>query len=58
MSANAIDINDLDRLSAESRLTENAPRVLPEEPQAEENPFAALIKVLASMLMKRGVENE
>lgn len=56
MSANAIDFNDLDRLSAESRLIENAPRVLPEEPSEESNAGIALIKALANMLFDRGVE--
>ena len=56
MSSNAIDINDLDRLSRESRLTEQAPRVLPEEPrqEPEENAGIALIKALANLLSERG----
>jgi hypothetical protein len=53
MSTNAIDINDLDRLSAESRLTENAPRALPEEPVEESNPGIELIKTLAAMILDR-----
>ncbi len=55
MSSSAIDINDLDRLSAESRLTENAPRALPEEPNPVEelNPGVELIKTLAAMLLGR-----
>ncbi len=52
MSANAIDINDLERLGREQQLTANAPRVIPEE----ENAGIALIKALASMLFDRGVE--
>ncbi len=55
MSANAIDFNDLERLGAESRLTENAPRALPPEP-AEENAGIALIKALASLLTERGLQ--
>ncbi len=49
MSSNAIDINDLERLGAESRLTENAPDALPEQP----NPGIELIKTLAAMLFGR-----
>lgn len=56
MSSSLIDFNDLDRLSAESRLTENAPRALPEEPPEEQNAGIALIKALAAMLFERGVE--
>lgn len=54
MSTNAIDINDLDRLSRERQLTEQAPRALPEEPE-EELPGIVLIKALASMLFDRGL---
>jgi hypothetical protein len=50
MSTSAIDINDLDRLSAESKLTENAPRALPEQ---EPNAGIELIKTLAAMLLGR-----
>ncbi len=49
MSSNAIDINDLDRLGAESRLTENAPDALPEQP----NPGIELIKTLVAMMLGR-----
>jgi len=58
MSSTFIDANDLDRLSRESQLTEQAPRVLPEEPcqePEEENPGIVLIKALASMLFDRGL---
>ncbi len=56
MSSAFINANDLDRLSRESQLTEQAPRVLPEEPhqEPEENAGVALIKALASLLLDRG----
>lgn len=55
MSSNFIDANDLDRLSRESQLTEQAPRVLPEEPreEPEENAGIALIKALANLFSDR-----
>ena len=56
MSSSTLDFNDLDRLSAESKLTENAPLALPEEPPEEPNAGIALIKLLAGMLFDRGVE--
>jgi hypothetical protein len=49
MSANAIDINDLERLGRESQLTAQAPQSLPEEP----NPGIELIKTLAAMILGR-----
>lgn len=57
MSSSFINANDLDRLSRESQLTENAPRVLPEEPiePEEENPGIALIMALADLLSDKGV---
>ena len=57
MSSSFIDANDLDRLSRESQLTEQAPRVQsvePEEP-AEESVGAVLIMTLAKMLSDRGL---
>lgn len=53
MSANAIDINDLERLGRESQLTEQAPQSLPEEPVEEKNAGIELIKTLAAMLFDR-----
>ena len=53
MSANAIDINDLERLGRESQLTAGAPQALPEEPVEELNPGIELIKTLAAMLFNR-----
>ena len=53
MSANAIDINDLERLGRESQLTAQAPQSLPEEPVEEPNPGIELIKTLAAMLLGR-----
>ena len=57
MSSSFINANDLDRLSRESQLTEQAPRVLPEEPrqEPEENPGVALIKALANLLSDRSI---
>ena len=55
MSSSFINANDLDRLSRESQLTEQAPRVLPEEPEPEQNAGMALIKALANLLFDRGV---
>jgi len=57
MSSSFISANDLDRLSRESQLTEQAPRVLPEEPREapEENPGMALIRALAEMFSDRGI---
>lgn len=52
MSSAFIDAGDLDRLSRERQLTEQAPRALPEE---EESPGIVLIKALANMLTERGL---
>jgi hypothetical protein len=57
MSSSFINANDLDRLSRESQLTDQAPRALPQEPSEppqEENAGAALIIALANMLKTRG----
>ena len=55
MSSTFINENDIARLTTESQLTEQAPRVLPPEPSAvdvsDENPGIALIKALAALLM-------
>ncbi len=65
MSSSFMNENDLVRLGEESRLTENAPSVLPEEPSAlesdvpdqpKENPGVALILALANMLTDRGLQ--
>ena len=64
MSSSFMNENDLVRLGEESRLTEQAPSALPEEPSAlesgipaepEENPGIALIIALANMLTDRGI---
>ena len=55
MSSSFINANDLDKLSRESQLIEQAPRVLPEEPEPEQNAGMALIKALANLLFDRGV---
>ncbi len=54
MSSSFINENDLDRMTTEAKLTEQAPRVLPEEPK-EQNAGIALIKALANLLTERGV---
>ena len=56
MSSTFINENDIDRLTTESRLTEQAPRVIPQEPAEppEENAGIALIKALAALLTERG----
>ena len=58
MSSSFMNTNDLVRLGEESKLTEQAPRVLPEEPNEKppESPGVALIIALANMLTDRGIE--
>ena len=59
MSSSFNNANDLDRLSRESKLTENAPRILPTEEESiepeEENPGITMIKAIATLLSEKGV---
>ncbi len=51
MSSNFLDAGDIQRLDREATLTEQAPRIPPEEPiEQEESKGMALIKALANLL--------